>query len=261
MYIGKYQPDGSVELGDCLQREYFYVLGKNLLGQNAEMLKPGFEHPNKIGLLRRSPDRDWTGDWNRGSRDQYTPKTCYEAFKGSLSSLIFGHVLRFGFYSNTRRNGATPENHGKQYKGNECLKWWHKIILKYKIPFLEVAHGFRNYNFKLPDIVSPSILGLYLRKNRFSCFVFYLLILILDVLLFFNAATISLSIRKEKDILNYLAVTRTISRVNPTFISNLIFSIEDRADLDKRLDLYFNATEFRPIYDIWDKLIWNPTNK
>lgn len=125
-------------------------------------------HPVKKGLWRRHADTNYFyGDWDRFSRDQAWEITIAMAVLGSeqdLDDFYWGLFKRFGFTSNTRQNGATAKNHGeKKWSTAPDLKWWEKLVLKYKIPIISVNKHYRNYAWKLPDFAGPELWSVYFR--------------------------------------------------------------------------------------------------
>jgi hypothetical protein len=239
-WIGKFQPDGSVELGDCAQREGMFALGQALQADNKYLVsyfnfKLGvLEHPKWKGFYRRSPDSDWTGDWDRMSRDQSTPLVAAMGAMGLYKHLfwhLLSHVLRLGFFTNIRRNGATKENHGKPTPNNKIF----------------------NYNIKLPDFAGPSFYALYIRGFGLMALVFYPILCILDIELL--AGAIAWRYRKGNDVLNYLVLTRYARHRLPTPISWLGLKLEPKKELWRKLNLYFDETEYQPIKHLWSELI------
>jgi hypothetical protein len=117
----------------------------------------GYLTRNKKGIPR------WTGDLDRGSRDQYTQFFCFIIFVLKLMKfpefereyLMAPFRLirsRWGFFTNTRRNGATNENHKHQYgvdrKTGKPKRY--------------------NYKWKAPDFVTPKLVSIMLRVRPFG---------------------------------------------------------------------------------------------
>jgi len=238
-WVGKYQPDGSVELGDSAQRAGMWELGlvledKIKNGIYFKLALSQLEHPWLKGFYRRSPDSDWTGDFDRMSRDQSTPLVAAMGVLGLHKFLFFhllAHILRLGFFTNIRRNGATKENHGLPTPNGKVF----------------------NYSIKLPDIAGPSFWGLYFRGFRFLGIICYPVLCLLDLELLVGA--IAWKYRKGNDVLNYLVLTRYARYRLPTPISWLGFKLEDKQLLKTKLDVYFDGTEYEPLRNIWMKLI------
>jgi len=69
------------------------------------------------GYYCRNPNGTWTEDIDRLSTDQAQPLVMLmaEASQYRLKSFMWRHLKRLGFLYNTRRNGTTPQNHGKPY--------------------------------------------------------------------------------------------------------------------------------------------------
>lgn len=243
-FIGKFQPDGSVELGDGLQREGMLALGEQLLRGHrngnvvSEIYLPrleALEHPTFKGFYRRSIDSDWTSDFDRYSRDQATPNVCAMGLLGLHKQLFFhllAHILRLGFFFNIRKNGTTKENHGSTYANGTRT---------------------RDYSFRIPDIAGPSFWALYLRGFKMVGILLYPILCILDIELLLG--TILWKYRSGSDVLNFLCLTRYARARLPTPISWLALKLEDKQLLKTKLDVYFDLTEYQPIRDTWMNLI------
>jgi len=241
-WIGKIQPDKSVELGDCIQRESMYMLGLKLEGAHTRKLfrfiLSHLEHPKYPGFYRRSPDTDWSGDYDRMSRDQSIPLVAAMGAVGLYKHIFFhllSHILRLGFFTNIRRNGTTKLNHGtKKYVSDTPLY---------------------NYNPKPPDFAGPSFWALYLRGFWPLGLALYPVLCVLDLSLLVHSLLWRYHYTHD-DCLSYLILTRYSRSRLPTPLSYLALRIENKQDLKTKLDVYFDpATEYRPIADIWLRLI------
>lgn len=173
-----YLPDG----GDTCQREgmFFALLGmqkKEECFDGMFMCESRYRavmdklHPSPGLLLRHS----WIGydasDWDRMSRDQFQPMVIAAGYYGGgndlrgsdLQRLRSGHLKRgFLFTSNTRKNGATKENHG-QFSDGEV----------------------RDYSWKFPDLTGPEVWGNFIRA--FNAWYLFPLLILFDLELLFGA--------------------------------------------------------------------------
>ena len=119
------------------------------------------------GLFVRHPDSaKWYSSLDRMSRDQMTPLIILMGYYRMFPRLKRAMIKWLGrgmFMQNTRRNGATRENHGQTYRRDGTR---------------------RNYNWKLPDW-APTFLSLYIRAFRSP--LFYPLLYICDIELLLSA--------------------------------------------------------------------------
>lgn len=208
--------------GDSLHRNGMRKLGAILRGHAMQ--------PISFFLMGGIPIRHHSDGWwseaCRTSRDQVTPLLAIGDY-GDLWKLL---IRRGGFFWNTRRNGATKENHGQVYKqvNGRPVK--------------------RNYNWKLPDWAGPNTWALYFRYKGWQWPLY-----ICDTFLFFNA--ISRRFTTDRDPNNYLVRTRYAQRKNRTFWIGLIDRIEDKEKLDADLHYYYQRVGLMPMYDLWRELI------
>ena len=150
-------PDGWVDGGDTCQRIGMYHLGW-ILAKAWNIDLPDYPHATKADLekcldllecsngFKRHSDPDfWYSETDRMSRDQSIPVMAVmgaDNMKGRLFKFFLRHLIRgLLFTTNTRRNGCTSSNHGDANRWAKPLKWYHKIIRDYHIPFLPLPPG------------------------------------------------------------------------------------------------------------------------
>lgn len=242
------------DAGDSFPRTMMKALGEYWMGKRkfppTNLSSPFWD--DRTGLYRRHPSNGWWSDLDRMSRDQLTPllvlfglfpKTKIIRISKYERSHFWPRLLkRFGFFWNTRENGATKKNHGEE-KGWHYAKWWERLIGRPK-----KVIEYRSYHWKPPDWAGPNTWALYFRYKNWK-----LPLYICDGFLFLNA--ISRRYTSDRDPLNYLIRTRYADRKNRTFWSSLIERIEDKEDLDADLKYYFNRVGLMPMYDLWKGLI------
>lgn len=181
------------------------------------------------GYHRRHPDTNsWYGENNRGSRDQLIGGLILlsiSGFKNVLWKVFLNHLLErvLLFSTNTRRNGTTKANHGrKHYMSARKLKWWERLVLKYKIPIIPVVKGYRNYNWKLPDLTLIKIWSIYIRSLPYKLgYLFYPLLLLNDLVLLIGTRWPS----NGNDVLNHVQLCVFSRLYYPTFISKYNFML------------------------------------
>lgn len=177
---------------------------------------------SKYGGFKRHPDtRYWYGANNVMSRDQLTPMLCALAVsqnKVYLRWQLLSHVRRaLLFTTNTRKNGSSATNHGQKFKSAaKPLRWYHKLVLKYKIPLIPVPDGYRNYNWKLPDITLFDIWGIYIRGLQFK--VLYPLLYAADIQTLINGILL-LKRPDDMDVANFFLKHSLSRKLMPTIIS------------------------------------------
>ena len=232
--IGKWQPTGIVELGDACQRVFTKMwltyLHNPYNKYSCTDIRRYMDELYKNGKHRRSNDDDWTGDFDRGSRDQKIPLICCLGIKGMEKELIIDflwHILRLGFFTNTRRNHATKKNHKTLKQGSKT--------------------EYFNYNRKLPDISGPSFYGAYIRS--FNLWLLWPFLVISDLELLFNA--IRYRFGDDKDVLNYLNLYLQSKYILPTPITFLCHLFNDNKILRDKIRLYFDDTESREVKDLY----------
>lgn len=218
--ITKKQDNGTLEGGDSMANEgTYHSCIIDPYAANAKF--------NKLevapGVWRRHPDiSKWYGETNRTSRDQLIPILTAIAANGlskRARKFLKQHLKRgLLFATNTRRNGATRENHGSQYKGNGRLSLTDKIILKLKIPLLPVTEGFRNHNWKLPDLTLIEFWALLIRACDFR--LLYPLLMVFDISLFFGFLFRKF-LKSDPDVRNYIMPLLAASYKLPTPFSML----------------------------------------
>lgn len=193
------------------------------------------------GNFRRHPDRlFWYSHCDRFSRDQAIPLVIsfgYMKDRKSLKRFFMAHLKRgLLFMTNTRRNGTTKRNHGKEYKFDTKNQKWLK----------------RNYNKKIPDFTGPEFWGLYIRgfENKWL----YPILLISDL-----QSLVSAIVRRlmgNIDVINHTMISAYSKDVMPTPLS--IFTnrfINCPKNLQNKIKLfYYQPTMPFFIADLWAQL-------
>ena len=161
------------------------------------------------GIYCRHPMEGWTSDPDRMSRDQLTPLIVVcgmYGFRDRLKAILLQWLKRGMFTYNTRRNGATKENHGtkKRYGSSR-----------------------RNYNWKLPDF-APTFGAVFIRA--FKCRWLFFALWIYDIELLCSAIKKLYWASKSGDDLNFIARLLQAREVGPTFISRLANRIYRRRE-------------------------------
>lgn len=213
--------------GDSCQRMgmFYYALARlgepyaNAYSHSLDLL----EHPDKPGIYRRHPDPSmWYSDWDRFSRDQATPLVICMGelnFKSRLWDFFKGHVKRWGFMTNTRKNGVWKDEKEHQVKAAPWKDW--------------------DYKWKVPDLCGPEFFGLYIRA--FKWWWLYPLLLICDLETF--AGSISRRFSKDKDVLNHVMISHYATTHYPTPIIWLANLFNDENDLLGKMNLYFDGED------------------
>ena len=157
------------------------------------------------GTWVRHPDRSqWYGETDRLSADQARSLlTAIAAWPHNvnLGRRFAAQHLKRGllFMTNTRRNGATKENHGEAYK-----------VVNGKVVR-------RNYNWKLPDVTGPEFWALLIRACRYRKLRFILPLL--DASALFSA--LWSKVKFHKDVRNRVQMSLIGVTNYPTAISRL----------------------------------------
>jgi hypothetical protein len=140
---------------------------------------------------------------------------CYKMNKILLRSL--GRwLLRFMFMTNTRRNGATKENHGEAYGRDKR----------------------RNYNWKLPDW-SPTFIGVYIRA--FRAWYLWPLLLICDLELLFSAIKKLKWGSKSGDDFNFISRILQAREFLPTpisYLARVVYRRRERIEAPDKAEYY-----------------------
>lgn len=204
------------------------------------------ECKDQPGVYKRHDDTDfWYSDCDRMSRDQSFPLVAAMGFKRATSALwrFFKAHLGRGMLltTNSRRNGSTALNHGQKFNRNaEPLSEWEKKVLDEKIPMAPVKKGYRNYNWKLPDITGPSFWVLYIRG--FRIWLLYPLLCILDLEFLINSLIIKYN-KDDNDTINHSVECIHTSLIMPTPITWFTNKyINSAKDLNRRSNIYFNRS-------------------
>lgn len=185
------------------------------------------ERTSKLRRCQSLKQPDWTQDLDRGSRDQLRPFFAACAANPSYTpqarSVALEHAKRgFLFTYNTRRNGATQENHGQVYKtvnGKEIK---------------------RDYSWKLPDFTGPEYLGLMIRAARAR--LLYPLLLVLDLFLVLSALMALVKPTTDKDCRNQILTLAVSQLVGTTPLSWLASKLYKRSGAAKRAVAWFSST-------------------
>jgi hypothetical protein len=127
------------------------------------------------------------------------------------------------FMTNTRRNGTTRYNDGKEYKP-----------------------GFRrNYNWKLPDF-APQFLGIFLRYRGWTK-----LLPICDLELLYSSIKEWAWPKENGDILNLIAKVYFANQKHSSFVSRAARRVLKRCDLQGQVEKYcLRASAKYPPLDI-----------
>lgn len=163
------------------------------------------ECPNSPGNFRRHPaNPPWASECNRFSRDQATSLLMSMGYEPkaypSLCKFFKAHLRRgLLFMTNTRRNGATRENHGTEFKKDGNGK-----------------PVFRNYNWKLPDLTGPEFWALYIRAFRIKWM--YPLLYILDLETLISVYS-RIKNAEDNDDLNLICILVNAHMTMPTVVS------------------------------------------
>jgi len=204
------------------------------------------ESKSFFGGLKRHPDaRYWYGGNGVGSRDQATPFLAALAISGQRKGLLkelWGHLKRgLLFTTNVRKNGSSPQNHGSQFNPDaKPLQPWEKFALKYKIPMVPIRDGYRNYNWKLPDLTLFDYWSLYIRG--FNAWYLYPILLLGDAQLLINALLIKKN-KEDTDVANFFIKHSLSSKILPTPFS----AITQKYLLPKlNLEGRFHKNYYRP---------------
>jgi len=270
-FIGSYRPPGSIDPlgrtvgsdgwvdgGDSLHRMGMYHFGIwASLSENIdiskyrnrkllfyEMSMKRLSNLNKTKYKRHTDSDFWYSEYDRMSRDQMIPNLIAWGAWGlseRLSAFFLGHLRRgLLFMTNTRKNGSTASNHGDKFRSDaKPLKWYHKLILKYKTPLLPVPDGYRNYNWKLPDLTGPEFLSYYIRGLGLKWL--YPVLMLLDLELMVNAIIKNWWKKEDSDVLNHVVSSIYANKVMPTMVSRFTNKyINSSRHLDKKMYQYFN---------------------
>ncbi len=207
--------------GDSVQRSFMRSFIIGLSGSKKtrflELCLVSYREDKFPWRYMRHPSPGWWSDLDRGSRDQLTSVLCALSIYGywqDILKMLWPHILRLGFFYNTRRNGSTRDNHGEVYRSDGTV---------------------RNYNWKLPDIAGFEFLGLYVRGLRL--YPLYPLLILSDVETLISSIIWRYFRKDETDILNYLIVTRFL-KYKSALVWPLIDGIEDKERIKMRLQVY-----------------------
>jgi len=199
----------------------------------------------KKGLARRHPDESkWYGDFDRMSRDQSIPFLIsmfimeqiygpWEFFKAHLKRGLL-------FTTNTRRNGASLQNHGEVYKNDKMGK-----------PVK------RNYNRKLPDLCGPNFWSIYIRG--FRAYPFWPVLCCLDLFLLGSVISFNIKPREPNQLLLLLAFSRTRLPTPLSFVAWRVLNKNKARDELKKywFDKSHGGKLWRPwfIGEMWEKYL------
>jgi len=235
LIVGKHE-----DPGDSCHRICMWYLGNiynnfTFMYQEVQKALQGLQ--KAPGLFVRHPSPGWWSDTDRLSRDQSTPLVIllfelrnFTPLKHFLSRLL----KRGGFFWNTKRNGATIENHGD-------FKW----------PGDRTNTSTYDYSWKLPDIAGPEFWGVVIRG--YKLWFLWPLLWISDLETLFSAFR-HRSI-EHTDVLNHVIISQYSARNMPTPISWLASKVDNPARLSRKLKDYFNRVGFSPMYTLWSVLL------
>lgn len=214
--------------GDSLHRVCMYALGELWF----KGMRPSLPMAYCIeGSWVRYPGPGWWSDKDRLSRDQATPLIILMGYTSKKLLFIFllKHILRLGFFTNTRRNGATRLNHGTdKYAGHP-------------------EDGQYDYSWKLPDFITLEFIAIYIRACGFWFLYPILCILDLETLL----SSILWKYRKGTDVLNHLIASTYFINKYPTPTSLLAYRLIDRVAFNEKMSYYFNRIGLMEMYRLW----------
>ena len=224
--------------GDSCHRTCMWFLGqywfRNKIINGMGIMFSQLECRNKAHHYRRHPSPGWWSECNRLSRDQATPLViAFVVFKYRyrLKKFLLYHFFRLGFFTNTRRNGATPTNHGL-----------------YKYGPNTPGNERHNYNWKLPDFITPEFIGIYIRGFKFYPLYPFLLLADLYTLL----SSILWRFKKEDDILNHTIVCEFITRYSPTPLALLAKKINSKRETNLKMFNYFRRVGLLEMAQLWE---------
>lgn len=227
--ICRLQIDGSLDGGDTLANEstrYFFSPHFHY-PENLKMLEPA------PGTFIRHPDiTKWYSEPNRLSRDQIRSYLTACTMKGERDGprrFSRNHRQRFYlFMPNTKRNGATKENHGQVYKyrNGRPIK--------------------RNYNWKPGDFTGPEFWAILIRSTWNRNLIWALPILDLSTLA--TAMFHKLS-PPSNDIRNRLQIIISANERHPTWASRLAKSLYSREFFAKRVIEFWQKDPYEPPMD------------
>ena len=258
-FIGNLLNQDRRDFGDACQRSGLYHFGlylrkkiglsnadfhyKNQLYFLNQMIS--LQNMNKKGLFRRYRcSKYWYSDFDRQSRDQETPRVvacvCYDIvneynFDQFMVPSFIRRLTHFFFMDNTRKNWQykTKELQEKYEPGS---KW--------------------DYSWKLPDIVGPEHICIYLRyfmiKHKLLLFL-YPLLFIGDLETLINA--IIRRFNNDKDVSNHVVISLFTFYHLPTIISRLTCRINLYSDMLSKMRRYFNGPDPEFFVDLYKPLM------
>ena len=231
-------PVGSKEdPGDSLHRVCMLMLGQLWYGDKAYA---EFNGPSKLtkykkhGSFVRHPSPGWWSHNDRLSRDQSTPLVILLSelkLNDTLKKFYMEHMKRFFLFTNTRRNGATLENHGKR-------KW----------PGHSTNKDIYNYTPKIPDVAGPEFLAIYIRA--LDAWYLYPLLFILDLETVIGTI-IRVFKKNDTDVLNHLIISRYMIMKYPTPWSYIVRLINKQIPMRKHMEYYFNRIGMIEMVGLW----------
>lgn len=230
LYVGSKEDPGDSCHRTCTLA-YLGYLDQNEFTYCLKLL----ECPKSPDNYRRSAARGWWSDPDRFSVDQSIALMAGMGTMGRLDKLkpfLWNIAKRGSLMTNTRRNGATKENHGEVYK------------------FEDGKPVKRNYKWKPPGFFGPRDWATALRF--FHSPYLHPLWYLIDVLTVLN----SLKRRywPDNDPVNYILRTRIAEHHQPTFWIKLALRIEDTKRVKEGLEYYSNRIGF-PYDKIMDHLL------
>lgn len=221
--------------GDSIHRTFMFFLGIKWFTDewpaiNKHMLNR-LECPDH--LYRRHPSTGWWSDCDRFSRDQATPLVIALSELGDifrLTEFFIKHLKRCFFFTNVRRNGATIFNHRSL-----------------RNPDGDPRYGYYDYNWKIPDFITPKFMAIYIRGFDFKPLRWLLYLLDLELII----RTLMLNNNRETDVLNHLIVSYYAVRKYPNSLSKFNMKLIDKALFNHKLEVYFNRVGMEPMAKLW----------
>lgn len=190
------------------------------------------------GVVRRHNDESkWYSDWDRGSRDQYTPLLIMLGLardEYDLTKLFKSHARRlFLCATNTRRNfvyASEAETIAKNPPDSGVV--W-------------------DYSRKVPDLTGPEYWALYIRG--FEAKLLYPLLYLFDIQTLLGSIVLRFQKNKD-DVINHALTLEYAKARMDTFIMKLARLINPSPFLQAKLDSFFGPDIEPPINELYRKV-------